>query len=789
MPVEKPLATGEPLANDPKEQFEDIIELEIEEEGALYDEGAPEEPVGFYDNLADFMSEDDLEAIGGDILAVVKEDETSREDWEATLKDGINLLGLETVSEDTDVPFEGATSSAHPLLMESITKFQSKASTSMSPTGGPVKTLIVGESSPDLENQAMRVRTHMNYQITEQIFDYYEQQDKMLMWVGFTGSAFKKLYWDPITQQPRSDFVRAEHFIINYNATSLRTAQRYAHRMEMSSNDVRQYQIAGFYRDLELYEPTNDEDSEVDEAVKGAEGRTGPSVLDEGVHIVYEVHLNFDMPGFEDEQGIQLPYIVTIEEESGIVLSIRRNWKEDDASRTKRIWFTHYGLVPGFGFYNYGYIHLIGGLARSATSIMRQLIDAGMFANIPAGFKAKGLRVSGDDEPLRPGEWRDINAPAMDLGKSLLPLPYKEPSTTLFNLLGFVVDAGAKFADATEQVVAESTNYGPVGTTMALLEAGGKLFSAIHKRLFRSQRDELRILARLNAENLDEKVQFNTAGQNNFISGSDYDERVDILPVTDPDSPSEAQRVARANMVLETAARFPQEHNLRSAVELMYRSAGIPDDMLSAVLKPLPQEAQPRDPVSENMAAMTGQPLSAAPYQDQDAHIEVHSSFMVNPMYSHNQQAMVQLGAHVMEHLALKYHQEIQEEMGVELPPLGEQLPPEVENEIALRAAAAAEAILRQGQNEEVQDQQDELENDPMFQLQKNEQTLRAMDISEKARHNMAMEEIAKDKLRHQMLEDAIDNARDKWKTELETDTRLATEKMRSESFRNRNKD
>ena len=787
MAIEKQLVTGEPLAEDQSEEFVGEIELELEDEAPVGEEDlAP--PIGFYDNLAETMAEADLDDIGSDLLALVKEDETSRDEWEATLKDGLNLLGLETVSEDTDVPFEGATSAVHPLLMESVTKFASKASVSMSPVGGPVKTMTVGTSNAEVEAQATRVKTHLNYQITEQIPDYYEQQDKMLMWVGFAGSGFKKLYWDPITKTPRSDFVRAENFIVDYNATSLSSAERYAHKMEMSADKLLTYQTAGFYSAIELSDPSAQETNEVNEVIKGIEGRTGPSSLDTGPYDLYEVHVNYTLPGIEDAGGLPVPYIITIESESSRVLSIRRNWKEGDEATTKRIWFTHYGMIPGFGFYNYGYIHLIGGLARSSTSIMRQLIDAGMFANIPAGFKAKGLRVSGDDEPLRPGEWRDVNAPAMDLSKSLMPLPYKEPSQTLFQLLGFVIASGQKFADATEQVVSESSNYGPVGTTMALLEAGGKMFTAVHKRLFRAQRDELRILGQLNSDNLGEKIQFNTAGANNFISGSDYDARVDIIPVTDPDSPSEAQRVARANMVLQTAIQVPQEHNMRGVVETLYRTANLPEDMLNSVLKPLPQEAQPRDPISENMAAMGGHAVTSAPHQDQDAHIEVHTSFMVNPLYSHNQAAMAALGAHVMEHLALKYHQEMQKEMGVQLPPLGEQLPPEVENEIAARAAAASTAILNQGEQEEIQDDQDDMENDPMYQLQKNEQILRAMENAEKARHNKALEDIQLRKMEAKKFEDDIDNKRDVWKTELQTDTQLATEQMRANSYSDKNK-
>ena len=769
--IEKPLTYGEAPPTTEVEETEPMeIELEMD---ALEEEQEDSPEVEFYDNLAEVLDDEDLQVIGKDVLEWIQEDESSRSGWEKTLSDGLKLLGIDPVSNE-DLPFDGACAATHPLLIESIVKFQSKASVQMFPVSGPVKSMVVGKANPELDKQAWRVRTHMNYQIQCQMPGYEEQLDKLLLYLPLEGDAFKKIHWD-IYDAPNSTFIKAMDFIVNYHAESIEKATRLTHRMEMSHNDVIRYQESGFYRKVDLNDPAPLKENQVKSDIKRIEGRENVSTED-APHTIYESHIDYDIPSFEHEGGLKLPYIITIDEE-GTVLSIRRNWKEGDQNYKRREWFVHYKFIPGLGFYGYGYIHLIGGLARASTSILRQLIDAGMFANIPAGFKAKGMRVVGDAEPFRPGEWRDVHAPQMDLAKSLLPLPYKEPSATLFQLLQFTIVAAQRFADSTEQVVSESSNYGPVATTMALLEASGKLFTAIHKRLFRAQSHEFKLIAELNKENLPEEYKFNTANAENMIYRKDYDDRIDVIPVADPDSPSEAQRISRSQMVLQFAQMFPEQHNIREALSRMYSSAGVEDP--DRLLVPPPQEAKPMDPISENMAALTGNPLNAAPYQDHDSHIKVHSAFMVNPLYVDNQQMVLQMMSHLMEHLALKYHLEMQQALGMQLPPLGQQLPPEVENQIALKAAQAADAILQKGMAEDIQQTDTDMENDPMFALQKNEQILQALKVGETVRHNKAMEDIEISKLRKDAMDEAVGHMRDKWVEELHTDLELTKEHIK----------
>ena len=777
--IEKPLTYGPSPASLVEEEPMEI-ELELE---SMKEEEETSSEVGFYDNLAEVLDDDVLQDIGKDVLEWIQEDESSRSGWEKTLSDGLKQLGINPTTSE-DLPFDGACSATHPLLMESIVKFKAKASVLMFPVTGPVKSMVVGKANPELDKQAWRIRTHMNYQLQCQMQGYEEQQDRMLMYLPLEGSAFKKVYWD-INDAPCADFIKASNLIINYHAESLEKATRVTQKMEMAHNELVRYQLSNFYRDVDLDDPAPLKENKFESDVKKIEGRENVNV-DDAPHTIYECHIDYDIPGYENEDGLKLPYVITLDE-NGVVLAVRRNWKEGDQTYRRRQWFVHYKFIPGLGFYGYGYIHLIGGLARSATSLLRQLIDAGMFANIPAGFKAKGLRVVGDAEPLRPGEWRDVHAPQMDLAKALLPLPYKEPSPTLFQLLGFVVQAAQRFADSTEQVVSESSNYGPVATTMALLEASGKLFTAIHKRLFRAQAHEFKLLAELNAENLPEKYEFNTANAENIIYKADYDDRIDVIPVADPDAPSEAQRISRSQMVLQFAQMFPEQHDLREALNRMYASAGVEDP--ERLLRPPPQQAKPMDPVSENMSSLTGNPLNAAPYQDHDAHIKVHSSFMVNPLFADNQQMLLALTAHMMEHLALKYHLEMQQAMGTELPPLGQQLPPEMENAIAIKAAQAADAILQQGMAEDIEQTSDDLNNDPMFALQKNEQVLQALKIGEQVRHNKAMEDIKVAELRKDVLDQSIDNMRHKWSEELHADLDLAKEHMRGRNAEKARKD
>tara|TARA_R110000764_G_scaffold1239_2_gene4746 strand:+ start:2883 stop:5285 length:2403 start_codon:yes stop_codon:yes gene_type:complete len=643
-------------------------------------------------NLAEVIEESDMNSLSSDLLEGFDRDKQSREEYDEIAEDGVNLLGLQY--DNSAGSFPGSSGVTHPVLAQAVVKFQAKSYKELFPTEGPVRTVIMGTQTQEKLDQSNRVRQFLNWQTQTQMPEYGPELDKMLFHVALYGTSFKKTYFNPSLQRPVTEFIKAQDFYVDYYASDLETAERYTHKYIISKNEIKKMQLAGVFRDVEIDADYNIEQSSADEVSDETVGSSKPSSNDDYVSIL-EMHVNIDLPGFEDSDGIQLPYIVHLTED-GDILAIRRNYNEEDAMRKKKMYFTHYTMIPGLGFYGYGYIHLIGGLTKTATSSMRQLIDAGTFANLPGGFKAHGLRVLAPDEPIAPGEFREVNAPAGDLGKSLQILPFKEPSSTLFNLMDYAAKLASQFADSTDNVLENATNYGPVGTTMALLEQSSKLFNAVHKRLHAAQTKDLRILTRLDYEYLPDLYPYEVAGGAQQIFKKDFNlKSIDVIPVSDPNMPTEAHRIAKINAIMSIAQQNPAAYNMEQIGMELFSAMGINEPQ-----RYLKQQQQPisADPISENMAALKGAPLQAKPEQNHDAHIITHGTFMQNPSFESPpvQQLLI---SHMQDHLAMKYQQQmaqmIQDPQMQQMIMSGQQLPPEMENQIALMAADASDKVLQ----------------------------------------------------------------------------------------------
>ena len=613
---------------------------------------------GFYENLVDILDEDRLEEIGHTVIDKFEADKDSRAEWESMFERGFDLLGLKL--EDTTEPFEGAATAVHPLLIESAVKFQSKASQELFPAKGPVRAQVLGDATLEREQQANRVQNFMNYQVTTQMPEYFDEFERMLFHLPLIGSAVKKIYYDSSLDRPVSEFVPIDQFYVSYYASDLRRADRYTHVIYRSPVDLSRQIEAGMYADMELPDagvPTLSGMAEKMDTVLGL----SPAGDNDPQYVLLEQHCYLELEEDKMHTGKSAcPYIVTVEQQSGQVLSIRRNWSEGDDKYVKKMHFTHYRYVPGFGFYGLGLIHFLGNLTMSATAAMRSLLDAGQFANLPGGFKAKGVRMVGDNDPIAPGEFKEVEATGMDLSKSIIPLPFKEPSQTLFNMLSFVTGAGQKFADSTEQVIADSGGYGPVGTTMALLEASSKFFSAIHKRLHKAQGDEFKVLARIDHEYLPNEYPYDLPGVSEKVFKSDFDGRVDIIPVSDPNIPSNAQRMMLVQMVQQIAAQSePGMFDMEAINRLLLTTANVPD---VEQLMPFKKEAAPLDPVSDIMAAADGKPIKAFTGQNHDAHIAVKTAYLQDPMNQRNP-AFVKLAAalqaNISEHMLVKYQEQM----------------------------------------------------------------------------------------------------------------------------------
>tara|TARA_R110002012_G_scaffold317788_1_gene534860 strand:+ start:3196 stop:5622 length:2427 start_codon:yes stop_codon:yes gene_type:complete len=690
-------------------------------------------------NLAEVLDERDLMRIADELIGLYKDDRSSRDDWEDAYVSGLKLLGLKY--EEREEPFRGSSGVTHPVIAEAVTQFQAQAYKELLPSSGPVRTQVIGATNPEVEAQSERVKEFMNYQIIHVMEEFDPETDRLLFYLPLAGSAFKKVYFDDLLDRAVARFVPADDLVVPYNATDLNSAARITHVIRMSENDVRKFQAGGFYREVELIPYDEDDDlRDKERELSGIQKTT-----DDKDCTLLEVHTDLDLPGFEhvspidDEQtGIKLPYIITIDEGSSKILSIRRNWREDDELFRRIPYFTHYKFLPGLGFYGFGLLHMIGGLGRSATSILRQLIDAGTLANLPAGFKARGIRIRDADEPLSPGEFRDIDVPGGVLSQSILPLPYKEPSQTLMQLLGFVVDAGRRFAAIADMQVGDGNQQAAVGTTVALLERGSKVMSAVHKRLHYAQKLEFQMLARVFAESLPPMYPYNVWGGEALVKQADFDDRVDIMPVSDPNIFSMSQRLALAQTQLQLAQSNPQMHNLYEAYRRIYEAIGVPN--IEGVL-PTPTPPQPTDPAIENARSVIQETLQAFPTQDHDAHIASHLMFMKTPTPSSTPPIFGLLQAHLCEHIAFKARGVVQAEMMQQSQQLqqmqaaGQISPQEAQMQMQVDVEAKVAQYIAQ-YTEEVMAAlipPPAGQNDPLVQLRGKELDIKAMDMQRKA--------------------------------------------------------
>ena len=721
------------------------VEIQIEEEGFIEPEPESAE-VPFGANLAEFIDEDQLEKMSDNLRAGYEMDKSSRQDWERSYVDGIKLLGFKY--EERARPFQGASGVTHPLLAESATQFQAQAYKELLPPGGPVKCNIVGAHSIDSEDQADRVKDFMNYQITNIMEEYDPDMDQLLFNLGLAGSAFKKVYFDAQEQRAKASFIPCEDLIVPFYATDLASSPRVTHIVKQTYNDVRKNQVAGFYRDVEI-RPSLTNTNEIQEEYQNVSGVSSTTYgeEDENEYTLFEIHCDLNILGFEDRDvttgaatGIRLPYVVTIDEGSGKVLSVYRNYIETDPLRKKIQYFVHYKFLPGLGFYGFGLIHMLGGLSRTATSALRQLIDAGTLSNLPAGFKARGLRVADDDNPIQPGEFRDVDAPSGDLRAGLLPLPYKEPSQTLFLLLGFCVDAGKRFAAVADAKVADSNQANPVGTTMAMIEQGTKVMSAIHKRLHYAQRIEFKLLAKVFQTYLPPEYPYAVVGGNKMIKQTDFDDRVDIIPVSDPSIFSMAQRIELAQAQLQLSQTNPQIHNVYEAYRRMYQALGVQN--IQSILTP-PPKPEPKDPAIENSEALKAKELQAWPEQNHPAHIKAHRAFMSSSLVRSSVLAMASLQAHISQHIGFLARQMVMEQNKKMLEEIAQryngQIPQEVQEEIKKTLESQIAEMEAQITEEIVAEEQEYLEGageDPLVALKNRELDIKEQDAMRKAKYD-----------------------------------------------------
>ena len=684
-----------------------------DEEGA-----APEH----FDNLAEYMDDGDLSSIAADLISDFDNDLNTRAEWEKAYIQGLDLLGLKI--DERTTPWPGACGVFHPVLTEAVIRFQAQTIMEVFPSSGPVETKIVGKADEEVLKQAQRVKQEMNYMVTEKMRDYRSETEQLLVRLPLAGSAFRKVYYDTVNKIPAAVFVPAEDFVVAYGTTDLAACPRYTHVTRMYPNELRKLQVSGFYRDIDIPEPTPDYSS-LQKKYDKVKGET-PSVTDDPRHAILEMCVDLDLPGFEDEDGLELPYVVTIEKSSREVLAIRRNWKEGDPTSTKRQYFVHYQYLPGLGFYGTGLIHLIGGIAKSATSILRQLVDAGTLSNLPGGLKARGLRIKGDDNPIMPGEFRDVDVASGSIRDSITFLPYKEPSSVLYQLLGNLVDEGRRIGSIAEMDVGNSNPEAPVGTTLALLERSMKVMSAVQARVHQSLSREFQLIADVIREYMPPEYEYavSDTDTNPYSRQADFDGRVDIIPVSDPNASTMAQKVMQYQAAIQLSQNAPEGmYNTEVLHKQMLHALNVPN--IDLILPPKDQ-AVSTDPVTENMHVMSGKAVQVFPEQDHDSHIKVHTSFMRDPIYqqfvSQNPNAQQFIGAiqsHLAEHFAYSYRRQIELKLGVSLPQMGQQLPPDVENDIAKLAAVAADRLLQQHNAEQELAKQDP--NDPLTVMQREE--------------------------------------------------------------------
>jgi hypothetical protein len=703
--------------------------IEVPGEGAMVvdfgDASSETEDIPFDDNLADYCDERCLMHLSSDLLGLYMGDKNSRKDWEQVYKKGLDQLGLKI--EDRSMPWAGACGVVHPVLTEAVIRFQSQSITEIFPNSGPVKTKIIGKITEDKVQQAARVQEYMNYLLTDEMVEYRTETEKMLFHLPLAGSAFRKVYWDQSLGRPCSMFIPAEDLVVSYGAASLQMAERITHVMQKSHNEIRKLQVSGFYRDVDLHR-SMPEYSDITEKYNELTGES-PSYGSDDLYTLLEIHCNADITGFEDEQdgeltGIALPYVVTIDKGSSQVLSIRRNWIESDPLKNSVQHFVHYEYIPGLGFYGFGLIHMIGGIARSATSILRQLVDAGTLSNLPGGLKTRGLRIKGDDSPIMPGEFRDVDVPGGKIDDNISFIPYKEPSNVLYQLLGNIVEEGRKFASITDMKVSDMNQQAPVGTTLAIIERSMKVMNAIQSRIHYSMKQEFRILSGVIRDFMPEDYEWEVDGVE-AVKYEDFDDRIDVIPVSDPNSSTMAQRIMQYQAALQLASTAPQIYDLSELHRQMLDVLGIPD---ADDIVPTEKDIKALDPVSENMNILKGDPVKAVMWQDQDAHIQIHLAASKDPMMLEIIQKSPKaktieaaLSAHVLEHLAFKYRKEIEIELGTELPPPDQELPRDIEVRLSQLVTEAADRLLGRDEAEAQLKKQMEQMEDPVLQNQKRE--------------------------------------------------------------------
>jgi len=716
-------------------EVENPDSMSIEIDGIEIDLFPPKGEDEFDDNLAEFMDDSVLATIGSDLVEEVSSDVTSRKDWVEMYVKGLDVLGMKY--EERTEPWNGACGVFSTILTEAAVRFQSETIIETFPAAGPVKTEIIGAIDRLKTEAAARVQEDMNYKLTEEMPEYRPEHERMLFNLGLAGSAFKKVYYDPSLGRQTSVYVPAEDVIIPYGSSSSRTAERVTHIMRKSKNELRKLQVAGFYVDVELGEPSN---LHTDVEKKKADEQ-GYSVTDDDRYQIYEIQVDYDLPGYEDEDGIALPYIITIDVGTNKVLSIYRNWNESDKKRLKRQHFVQYDYVPGFGAYGFGFIHLIGGYARAGTSLIRQLIDAGTLSNLPGGLKSRGLRVKGDDTPIAPGEFRDVDVPSGSIKDNIMMLPYKEPSQVLSMLLDKVTEEGRRLGSIADMNISDMSANSPVGTTLALLERQLKTMSAVQARVHYAMKQEFKILKAIIRDYAPTEYEYEPNSGTRMAKQEDYD-MVDVIPVSDPNSSTMAQRIMQYQAVMQMAQQAPQIYNLPNLHRQMIEVLGIKN---GDKLVPTPDDEQPRDPISENMAFLKGEPTKAFIYQDQDAHIAAHTTFMQDPMIAATmgqnpmaQQMMAAVQAHIAEHLGFLYRRKIEEQMGVPLPPPNERLPEDVEVQLSKLIAEASAQLLQSNTAMAQQQQAQQQAQDPLIQMQQAELQIKAEELKRKTAKDQA---------------------------------------------------
>jgi hypothetical protein len=755
------------------------VEVTPEEDGGAtidFEPGAINIPgtENHFDNLADILPDDILEPIGNDMVQNFMDYKASRKDWEQSYTSGLDLLGFKY--ENRTEPFQGASGATHPVLAEAVTQFQAQAYKELLPSDGPVRTQIIGAVSPPVEQQSTRVKDFMNYLIMDQMKEYEEEFDSMLFHLPLSGSTFKKVYYDVPMGRVVSKFIPADELVVPYTATSLDDAESVIHVVKMSENELRKQQVNGFYRDIDLAPPGNVEQNDVEKKEKELDGTKKVGKQDT-MYTLLECHVNLDLEGFEEvgqdgePTGVKLPYIVTVEEGSRLVLSIRRNYAPDDLKKNKIQYFVHFKFLPGLGFYGFGLIHMIGGLSRTATAALRQLLDAGTLSNLPAGFKQRGVRVRDEAAPIQPGEFKDVDAPGGNLRDAFFPLPYKEPSQTLLNLLGIVVNAGQRFAAIADMQVGDGNQGAAVGTTIALLERGSRVMSAIHKRCYAAMKDEFRLLAKAVAQYLPPEYPYDVVGGQRNIKQADFDNRIDVVPVADPNIFSMSQRITLAQTQLQLATSNPQIHNLYQVYRNMYEAIGVKN--VDTVLPP-PAPNAPMDPSMEHINALTGKPFQAFPGQDHQAHITAHLNFMSTNIVRNNPAVMAAIQKNILEHISIMAQEQVELEFREQIlqmqqmqqqavmDPMLQQRLQSMQNSIEARKSVLVAEMTEEFMKEEKKITS-QFDSDPLLKLKSREVDLRAMENERKKDNDEAQIDLAKARLMQQgdIAEDKMEQNED----------------------------